>query len=184
MCELALFTISARLQVIASGALLTTFCSIQALSDLRELGIGGAETTRHNYKHFPDRLRQAKKQGAVAPCAVESATVMNVNVVLWSDAKIVSMLSTVHSVEGEDAWEPKIRRKPRSGPSAPLFGEPREMKKMPKLVDDYNKHIGGCDIVDQMRTYYSTKLTARRNWLPLFFGALTLWSTTATLFTR
>ena len=120
------------------------FCSIQALSDLRELGIGGAGAARHNCKHLPDRLRQAKKQGTVAPCAVESATVMSVNVALWSDAKIASMLSTARSVEGEDAWEPKMRRKQRSGPSAPLFGEPREMKKMPKLVGDCSKHMGGC----------------------------------------
>ena len=97
---------------------------------------------------------------------------MDVNVALWSDTKVVSMLSTLHSVEGEGSWVHKMRRRPRSGPSASLSEEPRESKEVPKIVDDCNKFMGGCDIVDQTRTYYSTKLTARRNWLPLFFWCL------------
>ena len=43
---------------------------------------------------------------------------------------------------------------------------------MMEIVGDYNKLMGGCGIVDQMRTYRSIKLAARENWLPLFFWRL------------
>jgi len=40
------------------------------------------------------------------------------------------------------------------------------------MVDDYNHHMGGVDTADQLRSYNSTQLRARRNWMPLFFWLL------------
>jgi len=43
---------------------------------------------------------------------------------------------------------------------------------IPAFIDDYNQHMGGVDIADQLQSYYSTQLRACRNWLPLFFWLL------------
>ena len=40
------------------------------------------------------------------------------------------------------------------------------------MVNDYNHHMGGVDTADQLRSYNSTQLRARRNWMPLFFWLL------------
>ena len=40
---------------------------------------------------------------------------------------------------------------------------------LPTATVDYNLHMGGVDIVDQRRSYYSTQLHVVRNWMPLFF---------------
>ena len=39
-------------------------------------------------------------------------------------------------------------------------------------IDDYNKFIGGIDIADQYRSYYTTQLIAQQNWLLIFFWIL------------
>jgi hypothetical protein len=40
------------------------------------------------------------------------------------------------------------------------------------MIDNYNHHMNGVDIADQLRGYYTTHLTTRRNWVPLFFWLL------------
>ena len=148
------------------------FCTIDVLSDLRKINIGAAGTTRSNYKHFPTEFKRIKKLNDMEPYTALSRPVKDVNVVLWSDCRIVTLLSTMHGVDKDEDWILMNRKRPRSGPSAKTFSEPVEMRKIPKLVDDYNKYMGGCDIVDQMRTYYTTKKMTRRNWFPLFFWAI------------
>jgi Transposase IS4 len=54
-----------------------------------------------------------------------------------------------------------------------VFGS--EFKKkllIPKVVDDYNHHMNGIDVADQLRSYYNTQQAVRRNWMPLFFWLL------------
>ena len=43
---------------------------------------------------------------------------------------------------------------------------------LPRLSIDYNNWMGGVDIHDQLRSYYTTQITTVRTWLPLFFWAL------------
>ena len=43
---------------------------------------------------------------------------------------------------------------------------------IPKMIDDYNQHMGGVDIADQRRAYYNTQITSCRIWMPLFFWLL------------
>jgi hypothetical protein len=43
---------------------------------------------------------------------------------------------------------------------------------IPKIIDNYNHHMGRVDIADQQRGYYNTQLSAHRTWMPLFFWLL------------
>jgi len=97
---------------------------------------------------------------------------------LWMDNGPVTMLTTIHRLKG-DAWSvEKIRRKPRTtslnaAKVREVFGNnSRKLLKIPCVVNDYNLHMGGVDIADQLRGYHSTQLTSRRNWMPLFFWLL------------
>ena len=54
-----------------------------------------------------------------------------------------------------------------------MFGsESRKVLKIPKIIDDYNHNMNGVDVADQLRSYYNTQQTARRNWMPLFYWLL------------
>ncbi|KAG9072049.1 hypothetical protein KI688_006271 [Linnemannia hyalina] len=51
-------------------------------------------------------------------------------------------------------------------------GHSRALLPIPKIVDDYNHHMNGLDIADQLRSYYSTQLRTYRAWAPIFFWLL------------
>src|SRR3954466_2045479 len=89
----------------------------------------------------------------------------------------VTFLTSIHGF-GEDEQVTKNRKRPRktilnAGHVGGLFGDNgQRMLKIPLMVDDYNQHMGGVDTADQLRSYNSTQLRARRNWMPLFFWLL------------
>ncbi|KAG9070704.1 hypothetical protein KI688_008243 [Linnemannia hyalina] len=51
-------------------------------------------------------------------------------------------------------------------------GHSRALLPIPKIIDDYNHHMNGVDIADQLRSYYSTQLRTYRAWAPIFFWLL------------
>ena len=85
------------------------------------------------------------------------------------------MLTTIHNIDSKVSKE---RRKPRetstnSRKVTSVFeGAARKIVPIPKIIDDYNHHMGGVDIADQLRSYYTTQLTVCRTWPPLFFWLL------------
>ena len=42
---------------------------------------------------------------------------------------------------------------------------------IPLCIEDYNRHMGGVDIANQLRSYYDTQLTSFRTWWPIHFWA-------------
>jgi len=48
----------------------------------------------------------------------------------------------------------------------------RKVLPIPQFIDDYNCNMGGVDIADQLRSYYSTQQRSCRNWFPLFHWLL------------
>ena len=72
----------------------------------------------------------------------------------------------------------RLRRRPKKTSTngatiRQIFGDnSRKLLPIPVFINDYNQHMGGVDIADQLRSYYSTQLRACRNWLPLFFWLL------------
>jgi len=60
------------------------------------------------------------------------------------------------------------QRRPKKGNHAvrQVFGTSRRKLLMtPIMINDFNNHMGGVDIGDQLRSYYYTQLSSRRSWL-------------------
>jgi hypothetical protein len=153
------------------------FSSIPLFSYLRAKNIGACGTVRSNSRKFPKELKVSKT--AKIDWDTRSGVIVDdVLAVGWIDNGPVTMLTTIHGLKG-DAWSvEKIRRKPRTtslnaAKVREVFGNnSRKLLKIPCVVNDYNLHMGGVDIADQLRGYHSTQLTSRRNWMPLFFWLL------------
>jgi hypothetical protein len=99
----------------------------------------------------------------------------DVGVKTWIDNAAVTLMTTVHDL---DETTQKLRRRP--GPKStnaknarPAFeGYDKEERPIPTCFDDYNHHMGGVDIADQLRCYYDIQLICWRTWWPLFFYAM------------
>ena len=74
--------------------------------------------------------------------------------------------------------ESLVRRRPRETSTnatkvRAVFGTAsKKALPIPCIIDDYNHHMGGVDIADQLRGYYAVQLPVRRTWMPLFFWLL------------
>jgi len=146
----------------------------------RTLHIGACGTLQMNY--IPANLRQEFSDNARVPwndLTTYRTNGPHIKLYRWSDNNIVKMLSSIHS---ED-WISAERRKPRTTSTRGTFirqafeaaaGATRERTRflIPDTIEDYNQHMGGVDIADQLRSYYKTQRMERRNWLPLFYWLL------------
>ncbi|KAF2803505.1 uncharacterized protein BDZ99DRAFT_481932 [Mytilinidion resinicola] len=89
----------------------------------------------------------------------------------WKDARVVLFLSTVH--DGQ-VYVCKLRKRP--APTATgfaqtklVFGDEfRAWLDIPVHIDEYNLHMCGVDIADQLRSYYNTQKIHMKTWRPLF----------------
>ena len=62
----------------------------------------------------------------------------------WHDKRVVNMLSTYH---GDESMEKERRNRNVVGGT--------ERVKKPRMIEDYNMHMGGVDKSDQMVLYYA-----------------------------
>ncbi|CAG8650169.1 21432_t:CDS:2 [Cetraspora pellucida] len=54
-----------------------------------------------------------------------------------------------------------------------VFGDAsKKVLPIPAVIDNYNHHIGGIDIANQLRSYYGTQVPVHHIWVPLFFWLL------------
>jgi len=98
---------------------------------------------------------------------------------LWQDNSTVHLLSTVHNLDLTTSWVEKLRRKPRDTSTNAVAArkpfaadEHSKLLAIPKIDDDYNQYMGGVDIADQLRSYFTTQRIARWNWQPFFYWLL------------
>jgi hypothetical protein len=153
------------------------FSSIPLFQYLQTKGIGACGTCRTNSARFPKVLKVGKD--AKLDWNTRSGVVVDdVLAILWIDNGAVTMLSTIHQLIGDD-WEvERNRRRPREthinvvNVRRTWGNDYRKPLYIPKVIDDYNHHMGGVDIADQRRGYYHTQLPTCRNWMPLFFWLL------------
>jgi len=74
------------------------------------------------------------------------------------------MLTTIHEAQGDKWKTERRRRRPRITQTnraqvEEAWGNSRQKTVgIPKVIDDYNYHMGGVDIADQYRSYYHTQI--------------------------
>jgi hypothetical protein len=172
------------------------FTRVPLLRRLRQLSIGGCGTTR-KHPEFPPLLLQLKEHCAkhmewnttAAIIARKQVQIKQedgkdllqndpqdpgVLCFAWQDNNTVIACSTVHSADTEHTIIRKRRRPQATSTNGHLvrkvFGDDvRKDLSIPLFIDDYNHFMGGVDIADQLRSYYTTQRISLRNWYPLFF---------------
>jgi len=127
------------------------------------LGIGACGTARR--LQVPVELQEYDDaNGKAAECG-DLALVPRDNVLCacWQDNAGVFMLTTIHDLNDGTV---KNRKRPKKGNHAvsQVFGSSRrKLLTIPQMIDDFNSHIGGVDIADQLRSNYYTQLPTRRS---------------------
>ena len=153
------------------------FSNIPLFKYMRDNGIGACGTVRTNSAKFPKELKVGKTL-SLDWNTLSGKVIDNVLATLWIDNGPVTMLTTIHEICGDEWKVIRNRRRPRETSSnantvRQVFGNaPRKELAIPKVIDDYNHHMGGVDIADQLRGYYNCQLTVRRTWFPLLFWLL------------
>jgi len=85
---------------------------------------------------------------------------------LWQDNSTVFLISTIHDLQTGRLVN---RRRPgdtstNATSTHKVFrSDVRKLLVIPSLIDDYNQHMGGVDIADQLRAYCSTQQPSLRN---------------------
>ncbi|CAG8542032.1 16551_t:CDS:2, partial [Cetraspora pellucida] len=87
---------------------------------------------------------------------LSGAVVDDVLVVFWMDNGPVTMLTTIHEILVHS-----------------VFGNAsKKILPISTIIDNYNYHMGGVDVADQLKGYYGTQVPVCRTWMPLFFWLL------------
>jgi len=95
------------------------------------------------------------------------------------DNSLVIMLLTIHQIDNESEnriermWHQSRETSINTVKVWEIFGTAsKKSLPIPIVIDDYNHFIGGVNIADQLRGYYSTQLPVWRTWMSLFFWLL------------
>ena len=153
------------------------FTNIELFEELRRIGIGAAGTTRVDSQGFPleQKIEKSEAKKKLVWGHLSGHIVQNTCCLVWQDNNTVFFMTTYHDIREKVV---RNRRRPKkTSTNAALvrqvFGDnPQKALPIPAFIDDYNFHMGAVNISDQLRSYYSTQLRCRRNWLPLFFYLL------------
>lgn len=133
------------------------FASFPLLVKLLNRNIFGCGTIRTNRKNFPTEFLVADKQLKAAESDSVGTTFLTVS--KWKDRgkKSVVVASTIHTVSDMST----VKRMTKEGV--------RVTVNCPKSIDDYNQHMGGVDLFDQLHSCYNVAWKSRRWWLKLFY---------------
>lgn len=139
------------------------FTSAKLFQQFRNDGIGACGTARRQ-AGIPKEL-QVDKAIKLDWDTRSGIVIGGVLAVFWQDNGPVTMMTTIHGMVGEE-WEVMREwRQPRDTSTnvtrvQSIFGNsPWKELKILKVIDEYNCHMGGVDIADQLRSYYSTQQT-------------------------
>lgn len=84
---------------------------------------------------------------------------MGIGFFKWKDNKVVHLASNFHGNENT-----VVKRKQKDGTSLNI--------PCPSIVEDYNKHMGGVDHADQLRSANGLCRRSKKWWHKIFFGLL------------
>jgi hypothetical protein len=153
------------------------FSNIPLFSVLRRYGIAACGTVRPNSAAYPKELKVDKRKANLSWGTLAGAIVSNILAFVWQAKNLVRFLTTAFPGDFDEV-EMAERRRPRTTPQNRTLVQTvwgtlaRRWLALPTASVRYNFHMGGVDIADQRRSYYSTQLRTVRNWLPLSFWLL------------
>ncbi|CAG8739747.1 4958_t:CDS:2 [Cetraspora pellucida] len=130
------FVFTSRIESVESNSEINLILNVNKISHMRKNRYGGCRTVRTNTSKFPTCLK-IKKLQKLEWDTLSGAVVNDVLVVFWMDNRPVTMLTTIHEI---------------------LDDENRKVLPIPAVIDDYNYHMGGVDIADQLRGYYGVQV--------------------------
>lgn len=138
------------------------FTSVPLLIKIKEQGMHYTGTVRKN--RLPgctleeENVMKKKGRGAYDHRVEETN---NISAVRWFDNRAVTLLSTHTAVE-------PVREASRWNKTEKKYVE----VPMPNIVDDYNQHMGGVDLLDGFLAAYRFRMRSRRWYLYLFWHFL------------
>jgi len=144
------------------------FSNTSFFAALRDLGIGACGSARK--AKLPIELQQY--DGAHGKDAEwgDLASVSHDTVLCtrWQDNAGVFVLTTIHDLNDGVVSN---RKRPKKGNPAVRQVDVRKLLTTPPMINDFNNHMEGVDIANQLRSYYP-QLSSRRSWMPLFYWLL------------
>jgi len=149
------------------------FSNTALFATLQELGIGACGTARKD--QIPVELQQYDSANSKIAEWGDLASVLedNVQCARWQDNAGVFMMTTIHDVNDCVVANRKRPKKKGNPAACEVSGTTvRKLLTIPLMINDFNYHMGGVDIADQLRSYYYTQLPSSRSWLPLFYWLL------------
>lgn len=143
------------------------FSSINLFLDLQRNGIYACGTLRSNRRGFPNDLKPFVKRGLSERGESEVRQNGNLTVSVWQDSKPVTVIAT----NADPTRNESVQRKTKDGTT-------RSVPSLQAIVL-YNHFMGGVDLNDQLRGYYSLRLKGRKYYKYIFFFLLDLTITNA-----
>ena len=130
------------------------YSSPDLFTDLQRLGFGACGTVRLNRQGLPERIQCQSKLSKGEVISVTNHGLLSLK---WMDKRAVTMISTIH----DDSMVATSRRS--------RFAEGgQEVVQKPKCIVEYNRHMGGVDLSDQMVSYYSFSHRTVKWWRRFF----------------
>lgn len=130
------------------------FSSIQLSYDLLQRSTYSCGTIRTNRKHWPVEFRKI----VLANGEVRFRQSGNLLATVWKDKRQIALVSTNSS-----ATTDTVQRRAKGGPIE---------KTIPNAVSNYNTNMGGVDLNDQLRSYYTIGRKSVKWWRCCFFYLL------------
>ena len=153
------------------------FSNIPFFTTLQQFGIAACGTARPNSGGYPHKLKVDKRHTQLPWGTLIGAVRDDVLALLWQDKVLVRFLTTAFpggsdDIQFAERHQPRITRQNQSLVNSVWGDSARKLLPLPATSVEYNLHMGGVDIADQKRCYYSTQLQTVRNWMPIFYWQL------------
>ena len=96
-----------------------------------------------------------------------------VNCLFFVDMKAIWIMTTMHDVVNEELLTKPIEKRPGASKEVVIYNdEGNPVLPFPRVLDDYNQGMGGCDIHSHLISVYTTARVHLRVWWPLFLFLL------------
>jgi hypothetical protein len=157
------------------------FLNVNVARALLLLNVATCGTIRKNAAGFPPDLIRIKNHNRLYlwdSCVAH--VVENVLCFMWQDNNAVLGVTTAHSLhrpEEDTIIRDRKRPKPTSTNARitrPIFGDLlRKELPIPRVIDDYNHHMNGVDLANQLRGWMtSSRPGIYKAWQPLWYWLL------------